>query len=91
MGLCRRSALTPNALSHTDCHCGGAQFWAHCCPVCWADEARVRFHFNTMLDRSMDDELAELPDSETCGRCGRTYALRHTVIRWLGDDEEAPY
>ena len=55
------------------------------CAVCRADEAQVRFCWHDVFTeppRSVDDELAALPQSETCDACGRTYALRYTVIGW---------
>ncbi len=55
------------------------------CPVCRGDEARMRFcWYDVLADPpvSVADVLATQPQSKTCSACGRTYALRYTVIGW---------
>ncbi len=55
------------------------------CPVCRGDEARMRFCWHDVLADppvSVADVLATQPPSKTCSACGRTYALRYTVIGW---------
>ena len=41
--------------------------------------------FDVLTDppRTEDDVLAEAPQTETCAKCGRTYALRYDIISWL--------
>jgi hypothetical protein len=49
------------------------------------DEERIRFRWHDVLakpPRSVANVLAELPESKTCYSCGRTYALRYTVVGW---------
>ena len=55
------------------------------CKACREDEARMRFCWHDVLADppvSVADVLATQPPSKTCSACGRTYALRHTVIGW---------
>ena len=63
------------------------------CKACRGDEAKPRYHWHDTLSdspRSVDDELAELPQVQTCAACGRTYALQYTVVRWRTRDDDAP-
>ncbi len=62
------------------------------CPICQEDEAQIRFCWHDKdaeHPRSVHDELAALPQSNTCAACGRTYALRYTVIGWMSPCEVA--
>ena len=43
------------------------------CAICRKDEEQVRLCWH--------DPQTE-PQSNTCDRCGRTYALRYTVLSW---------
>ena len=55
------------------------------CAACREDEERIRFRWHDDLaefPRTVADVLAELPHSNTCDSCGRTYALRYTVLGW---------
>ena len=51
------------------------------CPVCLGDEARVQVwhHMRDDPPSGTGDGLATA--SQTCTACGRTYALRHLVIK----------
>ncbi len=52
------------------------------CSVCWEDEARVRLWHRMGGDPPFGPgEGPATASSQTCPACGRTYALRHLVIR----------
>jgi hypothetical protein len=62
-----------------------AQIGAHGggCLVCKQDETQVRFWWHNAAEpplAALDAELAALPQTRTCERCGRTYALQYTVV-----------
>ena len=56
------------------------------CTACQKDEATPRLRWLDTLSaspRSLDDELADLPQVTTCDVCGRTYPLQYQVISWM--------
>ena len=53
------------------------------CTSCRGDEAKIRYHWRDAGSlRSVNDELADRPQVETCAVCGRTYPLTYTVYSW---------
>ena len=59
------------------------------CTACWGDEATPRvFWQDTRADasRRVNETRADWSPVETCAACGRTYAVRYTIVHWLTDD-----
>ena len=55
------------------------------CTACRGDEAKIRYHWRDTRSgslRSVNDELADRPQVETCAACGRTYPLRYVIVGW---------
>ncbi len=49
------------------------------CAVCQKHEAAVGLHW--VNDKGVND----LPDSAVCEKCGRTYPLSYSVLRWADE------
>ncbi len=53
------------------------------CKACRGDEAKIRYHWRDAGSlRSVNDELADRPQVETCAVCGRTYPLKYMIVGW---------